>query len=693
MSEQWWIQHRGRDFGPMTLAQIQGLARADKIRPGARLREPGSAEWVDAALLLDRLRAPEPEAPSGADSEAEAGVRPRGRGRWAAVTAVAGLLLAVAALAVWRSSPPADPAPLLAAAETLDASDAAEEDDPAPAKGARRGPAAKGARRRGGADAPQKGMAREGGAARKRAGGRPAGDAREDLDVLLPLLGGEGFLADTRLQTPDDAAWLVGIGRLKGAADPAVAAAATACARAALGRVQADELREQTGQTNQALGAEANELIRRNADAFVGLLDGVPADLEEQVENGSISRDTANAIRSAAADREVRAAMSMAPLVRAFASSYLAGQAGRSLRQLVEAEQATVLADHLRPPLRAQAGARTEAPPLEVRCGFGGWRQGWSEGYLTVTSRAEMPLTRVTLLVEIKSGAVSRRVAYHLPRLGPGERFRAAPVLGLNSTFREVELSSSRYSIWCDQLAAEDVAATDLSKTAAQVEYASEAFQQGTEYLTREVDPRYGVTLTAVQPEGDGLKVTARVARYRRDDPGQIHAEGTCQSLARGAPPDRLPEVTLPLPVGEERLTLVVKIGPDGELSRRLLNPYHFESALVTPAVIQQKSDFDARNAPIARARRLALVEGRRAEAEALLRDYIASNPGPEWVERAQKALDQMDSAERMSGFFKIPSNNGGPPRSVFGPQEGAGGGSGNGAFPGRGPTGQRPRR
>lgn len=492
MSQQWFVSRDGQSAGPFSSAQLKAQAEAGSLRLDDRLRLDGQTKWVKAAAVKGLFEnapaaavAPQPARPETAQPAAGAEVAsdadaapspapPRRPARWVLVTAGAALAVIVVGLVAFSRG-------------------------------------------------------KSGASGKQAAGGQASPGVLQsgsDLDDMARLLGhdvivgrqefrriipGERFMQEVRGRT--------------GSRDRAVAGAARAAEEPFKWRTASLEMAAKLETTNQQRVRKALALLPR---ALTSLRDVTDAELSEAVRNRQITADDAAEIRKERDARDAAGAggeLAMQLLVAQVERNRYAGPI-RWNRKRAEVLEAEVFAKHLAPALRARAGARAATAPIELRFGIKPDPYEYRErfGFVCGTSKARRPLTRVALLVTVELSIGTRYVAAYIPRLEPADEFRLAPfgvdVHELHARPRSGEVSTRgvRYSLWCDELSAEDVELATGNDQAALLAYAAQLARPGSSYLADPERPSgdYDVAKRRALARQKSIEENARRDRPRR---------------------------------------------------------------------------------------------------------------------------------------------------------------------------------
>ena len=58
MASEWYVQHGGKQYGPMTAANLKKLAAERKISPATQVRQGAEGQWVAASRVQGLFAAP-----------------------------------------------------------------------------------------------------------------------------------------------------------------------------------------------------------------------------------------------------------------------------------------------------------------------------------------------------------------------------------------------------------------------------------------------------------------------------------------------------------------------------------------------------------------------------------------------------------------------------------------------------------
>jgi hypothetical protein len=513
------------------------------------------------------------------------------------------------------------------------------------------------------------------------------GAAHDDLNLLLRLLSQDVRIGQVQFARPIDPLWIKDIRELQSSSSAVVAETARAVEDSA-------KTREEALKVLETAEAKNKQLVEDNpvdiGDAIIGLLPhGVSdEDLDELERIGRITRSEAQAYRARRA-AEDNALMTFAGVaLRSYVNSYMADGKVRLMRRQAEVLEAKALAEHLVPALRARAGAKRDDLPVRIVVGIGADRQHAIRFLPTLISTSAEPLTQFTLLMDIRAPDGRRRAVAYIPRLEPGRGVQVAPASYDFQIERpedggpKVSKTVVRHTVWCDQFTfeGEEVPIMPASLKEANAAYCAVACDKGCAYFFSHTgrgrdESNYSLEFTEWTPAKDVYHVKGKLSFYEsidRDKPPKVTTvEGTIRGVD-GPPPTPYHPEGVKAGVGKKakaaaRNAATAKLTPDAELIigsgvakcsidlfitesgridwRPRTGPLHDRAVSTLEDArnsLKIRADFFKNQRILNESRRLA-SDGKTEEAAQMLNDYIATDPGENWVADARYLLKELD--------------------------------------------------
>ncbi|MFM8580401.1 MAG: hypothetical protein ACKOFW_02740 [Planctomycetaceae bacterium] len=485
---------------------------------------------------------------------------------------------------------------------------------------------------------------------------------------LLSVGTATGLTVEPRPARPEDhIKWDEETGDWNASPDPTVAGAALAVAAISSKRAAGRQIQELVNQKNaplmdqavaeNLLGELVNDLSFRPSESRV----------RELVRLGEITQKQADDWVAAEDQRKARLQRGTEAFAMVLRNQKLAEIEITGLNLQAEVMEGQLVADQFAPALRSRAG--TQAPPeLAVHVGYlaaptvTSSLRGFS--YISVRSRADYELTRVTLLVKLTLPLGSRYACAYIPKIPAGGTFRLAPV-DCTVLYRGDKpldggatqpSSLASYSIWCDQFSIEDQRpATDRS---ALLEYAAQAMAPGMAYVDRSQLPSnrgpvkpVSVEFTELEPTSEGYRISAEIQEPDPKSSERVLKRMFSGTMVSGGKPSRAVACKLTLQASGARHELTASILEDGEIVLGGGGPRNPLGNLVAAREVarlkQSQQDFHAMNDQLVAARKL-IMNGQRDEAQRLIDDFLAGAPGEKWEAEAREIVANMDQLERM---------------------------------------------
>jgi hypothetical protein len=530
----------------------------------------------------------------------------------------------------------------------------------------------------------------------------PAKAREDEIDALLRLLGQNVRIGLVEVGRPIDPVWLKDLRKLQSSAKPAVAKTARAAEDSAKQREDALKVLQSAEAKNEKLRAQMKDFAGDGFSMFDSVSD---SEIDAARRNGQITANEAEAYGMRNAARE-RALLELGSLgLQIYANTYLADNTVRAMRKKAEVLEADAVAELLVVALRARAGAKRDNPPLRIVAGMAGTNQDNVCVLPSILSTASTPLTRLTVLMEIRAPFGRRRAVAFIPKLEPGRGVQIAPVpynVSIVSRSRDDASADKagviRYSIWCDQFSYEGPEGPLNSSKDAKVAYCSLAAEQGRRY---DFDERrrgrdrtiYRLEFTELTANENVFRVKGNLSLFdslNRDKPLKVTPfEGDFHSVDLAPAADKTP-MKRPAPDPSRKTPNVFDQARKGHKSpetparepastserRKTGVPAPPADAMLTISSGSEQSEIDlyvgedgsigwapatgllrdrmvrsteqimaarAEAGVMVEANRLAMA-GNKEEAARLLKDYIATDPGQERVAEAERKLKQLDS-------------------------------------------------
>jgi len=196
-------------------------------------------------------------------------------------------------------------------------------------------------------------------------------------------------------------------------------------------------------------------------------------------------------------------------------------------RQRAEVMRSNVVAEALKPALRARAGAERRPVPIDVKVAMIPRDDLMPQAYVSLHSRAAEELTQLTVLVQLQTTGGWRYTTIYVPKLPTAGCGRFEPILlssaflndvanaGANQVAKALELKQVKFSIWCGQFRAEEQNATLIKAEEMIDDYRLQAVGTGTI-----IDSRGGMAINAGAGGGNVAPPTAPAVPPRGRGPG-----------------------------------------------------------------------------------------------------------------------------------------------------------------------------
>lgn len=507
-----------------------------------------------------------------------------------------------------------------------------------------------------------------------------------DLDLLLRLLSQDIRVGTIEYARPIDPLWIKDVRQLQSSRIAAVAKTANAVQETV-------KLREEALKILDKVKAENDKFADDNPvnleDAVNGLLPE-DFDIDDALANRRITPAEADAYRKRRNRQEGAASQLVGNFLRRYVTSYLADEKVLRMRYKAEALEAKALAENLIPALRARAGAKRDDLPLRIIAGFapnqhGGFspNQHGSRMLTTMISSSDEVLTRLTLLMDIRTSYGRRRAVAFIPWLEPGRGVQVAPIpvavpadVDPADDLPEGGIRVVRHSVWCDQFTYQGEDVPLDSGLFARVAYCALVGEQGRGYAfdnlsfdRRRDRTSYTVEFTELKPAKETFSVKGKVIFYESDDrekptkvttfsaafhgvaaAREVRSNGRDRAAAAATAAKRasmiVPDAQLSIGSGKTKSDIDFFIMESGRVEwmprTGPLQNRTVRTAEEGRQAIEAKAQLQKHNRVLAQAR-LKARAGQKKEAVESLKEYIASNPNYQWINDAKRLLKELE--------------------------------------------------